>query len=104
MKITRKAVATLALVAMPVVGALAQPASAADNGPAGVPGKSCAVEDSNGKVTQVPVGTRYGLLYCGRDGEWHVGWLVDEIVQPPTPPKTPSVVAPKATVRTTAVR
>jgi hypothetical protein len=25
----------------------------------------------------VPTGTCMGLSYCGGDGEWHFGWLVD---------------------------
>lgn len=103
MKLTRKVIATVALVALPVVGALgAQPASAEDNGPAGVPGKSCAIE-VDGVVKQVPVGSRVGLFYCGRDGDWHVGWLVDEIVQP-KPPKKPPVVTRAQTSVFTAVR
>ena len=57
------------------------------NGPASKPGY-CAVVNTGGNgnetVTYVPTGTRSGLAYCGRDGEWHMGWLVDEMVAPPT--------------------
>src|SRR6185437_15173418 len=80
-------------LALTVVGALLAPggAHAQDNGPTGVPGISCAIEvsDGNGNVTvqQVPVGTRVGLAYCGQDGDWHIGWLVDGLqVTPPTHP------------------
>ena len=73
-------------VGLAVVGSVLAPigAHAQDNGPSGVPGKSCAVENENGTVTQVPVGTRVGLAYCGRDGEWHMGWLVDELTVGPS--------------------
>jgi hypothetical protein len=30
----------------------------------------------------VPTGTRIGFMYCGSDGEWHLGWLVDAAVSP----------------------
>jgi hypothetical protein len=80
-------------IALTVVGALLAPggAHAQDNDPTGVPGTSCAIEvsDGNGNVTvqQVPVGTHVGLLYCGQDGDWHLGWLVDgRQVTPPTHP------------------
>ena len=46
-------------------------AYAVDNGPAGRPGESCPVEDADGTVTQVPIGTTIGPLRCGADGEWH---------------------------------
>ena len=50
------------------------------NGPASKPGHCAVVNtDSNGNetVSYVPTGTRMGLSYCGSDGEWHFGWLVD---------------------------
>jgi hypothetical protein len=56
------------------------------NGPAKKPGYCAVVNtDSNGNetVTYVPTGTRSGLSYCGSDGEWHFGWLVDGLVKSP---------------------
>ncbi len=95
----RRAAVAVAVAAAAVAGAfVSTPAGAEDNGPAGVPGKSCAVVNSDGTVSQVPVGTRVGLLYCGRDGDWHVGWLVDELQQPPKPkPPRAGTLATKAT-------
>jgi hypothetical protein len=62
-------------------------AHAEDNGPTGVPGKSCPIVNSDGTVEQVPVGTHAGILYCGQDGNWHIGWLVDgRQFQQPTHP------------------
>jgi hypothetical protein len=66
-------------------------------GPAGAQPKGdtkpqgCPVEDENGNVSYVPIGTRIGLFVCGSDGEWHFGWLVDGRVSPPKPtaPKVP---------------
>ncbi|HJT95153.1 MAG TPA: hypothetical protein VJ777_24980 [Mycobacterium sp.] len=55
------------------------------NGPASKPGHCAIVNtDSNGNETveYVPTGTRMGLSYCGSDGEWHFGWLVDAAVAP----------------------
>ena len=55
------------------------------NGPAKKPGYCAVVNtDSNGNetVTYVPTGTRSGLSYCGSDGEWHFGWLVDAVTAP----------------------
>ncbi len=28
-------------------------------------------------MTTVPEGTRVGILVCGHDGDWHLGWLID---------------------------
>jgi hypothetical protein len=60
------------------------------NGPAPKAGHCPVVNtDSNGNETveYVPTGTRYGLMFCGSDGEWHTGWLVDDVaIQEPTPP------------------
>lgn len=50
------------------------------NGPEKKPGYCAVVNtDSNGNesVSYVPTGTRVGLSYCGADGDWHLGWLVD---------------------------
>ena len=33
----------------------------------------------DGKWTYVPEGSRVGILYCGHDGNWHIGWLVDAV-------------------------
>lgn len=68
----------------------AGPASAEDDAPAPKPGK-CPVVHEDGSVSYVPAGTRVGLFRCGKDGEWHFGWLVDERVAPPDPkpPKVP---------------
>ena len=65
------------------LGALAGPVFAQDNIPPLVPGK-CAVVDEHGNVSYVPKGTHAGILYCGADGDWHIGWLVDAAPKPPT--------------------
>ena len=26
-------------------------------------------------------GTRVGIFYCGHDGNWHIGWLVDGLAR-----------------------
>ncbi|MFL6084983.1 MAG: hypothetical protein ACJ74F_17675 [Mycobacterium sp.] len=90
-KIQRLVLAAGALTAVLAVSTgVAATASAepiGPNGPASKPGYCAVVNtDSNGNetVTYVPTGTRSGLSYCGRDGEWHFGWLVDEMVAPPT--------------------
>jgi hypothetical protein len=57
------------------------------NGPASKPGYCAVVNtDSNGNetVSYVPTGSRVGLSYCGADGEWHLGWLVDGRAVAPT--------------------
>jgi hypothetical protein len=46
--------------------------------------QGCPVEDEHGNVTYVPVGTRIGLFHCGSDGEWHFGWLTDDMVRSPS--------------------
>src|SRR4051812_31056446 len=85
------AVLVLAASALVPLAAHAEP----NSGPSGVPGKSCAVENSDGTVQQVPIGTRIGLAYCGQDGDWHFGWLVDALaVRQPTGPKVPVISAP----------
>jgi hypothetical protein len=85
-KIQRLAVAAGATAAaLAVSTGVAATASAQPNGPVSKPGH-CAIEntDSNGNTTveYVPTGTRIGLMYCGSDGEWHLGWLVDAAVSP----------------------
>jgi hypothetical protein len=77
----RTAIAVLATTCG--LGALAGPAFAEDNIPPLVPGK-CAVVDEHGNVSYVAKGTHVGLLYCGADGDWHIGWLVDAAAKPPT--------------------
>jgi hypothetical protein len=57
------------------------------------PAKGCPVENSNGTTSTVAVGTRIGLFYCGADGEWHFGWLVNGRTEE-VPPKP--VVGPVA--------
>jgi hypothetical protein len=86
----RTAIAVLATTVS--FGAVAGPAFAEDNIPPLVPGK-CAVVDEHGNVSYVSKGTRVGLLYCGADGDWHIGWLVDGIAKPPTHGKSPVSVA-----------
>jgi len=87
------AVAAVLAVSTGVAGtASAQPIG--PDGPASKPGYCAIVHtDSNGNdtVEYVPTGTRMGLSYCGRDGEWHFGWLVDEMVAPPTGGTKPPV-------------
>jgi hypothetical protein len=67
----------------------------------------CAIvhTDDNGNETveYVPKGTRDGYLgYCGADGEWHAGILIDEratVVSPDNGgPKKPPVVVRSAPV------
>ena len=74
-----------------VVG-LAAPAYAARPRQGSTPA-TCDVE-SDGKTVQVPEGTRYGLFYCGSDGEWHFGtvildWPAKAVVAPTTPTTKP---------------
>lgn len=71
--------------------ALAGTASAEPIGPDGPAPKAghCAIvhhdEEGNEWVEYVPTGTRNGYLgYCGRDGEWHAGLLIDERSNEPT--------------------
>ena len=69
------------------------------NGPASKPGYCAVVNtDSNGNetVTYVPTGSRMGLSYCGADGEWHFGWLVDARAADPAPRPDPSRGAPRS--------
>jgi hypothetical protein len=88
--LTGTAVLALAGTALVPLAAHAEP----NDGASGVPGRSCHVEYSDGSIHQVPVGTRFGLLYCGQDGNWHVGWLVDAIrVAQPTSPTLPIISA-----------
>lgn len=59
----------------------------------------------DGKTVQVPEGSRVGLFYCGTDGEWHVGWLVDAIVGGTTTTTTSPVKTMTAiSTKTLAVR
>jgi hypothetical protein len=39
--------------------------------------RGCAVENENGSISLVGVGTRIGLFVCGSDSDWHFGWLVN---------------------------
>jgi hypothetical protein len=95
--------AALAVSTGVVATASAQPIG--PNGPAKKPGYCAVVNtDSNGNETveYVPTGTRSGLAYCRRDGEWHMGWLVDEMVAPPTGGKGPVKVGGMSPVLTVA--
>jgi hypothetical protein len=81
-----------ALVAVAVVGLVliaAGPASAQPKG--GIAAKGCPVEDANGNTYTVPVGTRVGLFFCGSDGEWHFGWLVNARAAQPQPQPQPGI-------------
>jgi hypothetical protein len=72
--------AAAALAVSTGVAATASAEPIGPNGPASKPGYCAVVNtDSNGNETveYVPTGTRMGLSYCGSDGEWHFGWLVD---------------------------
>src|SRR5262249_34112433 len=76
MSITRKLMTRTAIwLTAPgaVVGIAAAPARAPEPRH-GRPPATCDVE-SNGHIVQVPEGTRYGLFYCGDDGNWHFGLL-----------------------------
>ena len=90
-------------------GIFAGTASAQPIGPDGPEHRDgqCAVlhHDENGNewVEYVPKGTRNGDLgYCGADGEWHAGFLIDERATDVSPdsggPKKPPVVIKKAPV------
>ncbi len=105
MKITRKAIATLALVALPVVGALGmQPASAEDNAPA--PKASCTwggVTTSDGG-THTETGPGGWSKYKCVNGSWVLDSSCSGNCNPPPPkvnPKLPKTVAvaPRALAR-----
>ncbi|MEZ5141841.1 MAG: hypothetical protein R2726_04895 [Acidimicrobiales bacterium] len=100
MKPFRTAIASLVLFAAPVAALGGHAVSAEpNNGPAGKPGQGCAVEDANGKVSYVPVGTQVGLFHCGSDGEWHFGTVTTDLVSQPTGPKGPKVPGAAAASR-----
>ncbi len=97
MKITRKAIATLALVALPVVGALGmQPASAEDNAPA--PKAACTwdgVSTSDGGTHTTTSGSGWSKYRCD-NGTWVLIGSCSGNCNPPPPkvnPKTPKVTA-----------
>lgn len=79
----RNAVARAALVVLPVAaivsgGAIA---NAAPKDPVAKPGQCPIVHTDaagNETIEYVPTGTRNGLLVCGADGNWKVGWLITE--------------------------
>ena len=72
---------TIAMLAAALTVAVAVAPASADAQPIkGTTVKGCPVEDEHGNTTYVPVGTRIGLFVCGRDGEWHFGWLITERV------------------------
>ena len=77
MSLSRTTLARIALglAPMAVIGLAAGPASAQKPRSGSTPA-SCDVEDENGKVSQVPEGSRVGLFYCGSDGEWHFGTVI----------------------------
>lgn len=77
MSLSRTTLARLSLGLAPlaVIGLAAAPAGAQKPRNGSTPA-SCDVEDENGKVSQVPEGTRVGLFYCGSDGEWHFGTVI----------------------------
>jgi hypothetical protein len=90
-KIQRFVLGTVAAAAaLAVSTGVAATASAEPIGPNGPAKKAgyCAVVNTDGNgnesVTYVPTGTRSGLTYCGADGEWHLGWLVDGLTVAPT--------------------
>jgi hypothetical protein len=81
-------------------GAAMVPAAAQADRKQQPPAKGCLVEDANGSTYTVPVGTRVGLFFCGADGEWHFGWLVNGRVQTEGPPtKVVNAVAPTSATR-----
>jgi hypothetical protein len=82
--------AALAVSTGVAASASAQPIG--PNGPAKKPGYCAVVNtDSSGNETveYVPTGSRMGLSYCGADGEWHFGWLVDARTTDPGPTTGP---------------
>src|ERR1700674_4021473 len=97
---TRTTIVTL-VAAFSVAGASLVPALAQADPKQQPPAKGCLVEDANGNTYTVAVGTRIGLFFCGSDGEWHFGWLVNGRVQTEVPP---TQVAGKALALTSATR
>src|ERR1700689_1765400 len=77
----RKASVIAALCATATTFAVAGPAHAQPIGN-GSGSRGCPVEDEHGNVTYVPAGTVYLLWHCGADGEWHFGWLTNNIAPP----------------------
>jgi len=70
--IAAAAVLAIAASALAPVSARAEP-KAPPSAPHG-----CPVVDENDKIVgYMEPGTRIGLFYCGTDGEWHFGWLVN---------------------------
>ena len=104
----RSITARLVLAAtLPAVGLVAVSGTAHAQKPrSGNTPATCDVYNENtGKIEQVPEGSRVGLFYCGQDGEWHVGWLVDARVGGTTTPPKPKASLPRSTtVVTAAVR
>lgn len=92
----RTTLLSLTIAAAPVAGLLATISPAAAQPRRGNTPATCTVENADGTTSQVPEGTRYGMFFCGTDGEWHFGWLVDAITVSPT--TTLKVNAAKATV------
>lgn len=85
MKIIRTTVASLAFIGAATTGIAMTAHAEPNNGPAGKPGVGCAVEDQNGNVSYVPIGTQVGLFHCGSDGEWHFGTVTTDLVAQPKP-------------------
>ncbi len=80
-KMLRKMLAALAIGAVAMACIATGQAHADTKESAGTP-KGCQIEN-NGRIETVPVGTRVGIFVCGKDGEWHFGWLITEISAPP---------------------
>jgi hypothetical protein len=94
---TKIRIAVVMVIAALSVAIAAGPASAdIKSGPPAA--KGCPVEDANGNTYTVAVGTRVGLFYCGSDGEWHFGWLVNGRVAPPQPVITTAGTVPVASL------
>src|SRR5947207_2815989 len=75
----RKAIAAIALTVVPFAGVMGIAAHNAEAQPKGGPtAKNCPME-VDGKTVYVQPGTRVGLFYCGSDGDWHFGWLVNDV-------------------------
>src|SRR4051794_694021 len=86
--------ATVAVVLVVAAPANAMPQRNADGT------SNCPVEDEHGNVTYVSPGTRVGLFFCGKDGEWHFGWAIDSAAAQPQP----KPAGTKATSVTTTTR
>ena len=74
---TRKAIARLVLMTVPVVGVFAATPAASAQPARTNTTRMCPME-VDGRTVYVPVGTRFGMFVCGSNGQWKWGWLITE--------------------------